>query len=101
MTDPKQLNDLVQQAAFRIVQVLNVFEDQPPHIRQQAEQFVMRRVMHMKNGMHPQDPASTIDGDQFIVVVEEPENTPVPPVDEPVEEPPVEDPPEDPETPSP
>lgn len=86
MTDSKQLNDLVQQAAFRIVQVLNVFEDQPPHIRQQAEQFVMRRVMHMKNGLHPQDPSSIIDGDQFITVIEEPKEAPVPPVNDPGEQ---------------
>lgn len=72
-----------QRAAFQIVKAMSVFDNEPEHIRQQAEQIIMQRVQRMRGGEH-----QVIEGDLLIKVVEEPtvEPEPVEPLPEPTAE---------------
>ena len=87
---PDKLNELTQQAAFRVAKAFSVFDDLPEELRNHAQQVVMQRVQHIRNGVNV-----VVDGPGLIrEIIEEPP-APEVPVEEPpkVEEVPVEEPP--------
>lgn len=63
----QQLNDRTSAAAFKIVRALAAFENEPPHIRQQAEQLIMHRVQQMRNGVR-----DIVEGDHLVKEILEP-----------------------------
>lgn len=69
-----------QRAAFQIVKAMSVFDNEPEHIRQQAEQIIMQRVQLMRGGDQ-----QVIDGAELVKEYVEPivEPEPVEPLPEP------------------
>lgn len=59
-----------KRAAFLIVQALNIFKNEPPQIRQQAQQIIMQRVNRMMNGDN-----SIIEGEGLVTVIPEANET--------------------------
>lgn len=63
----KQYTEMTQQAAYKIVRAMSVFDNEPEHIRHQAEQIIMQRVQLMRGGQNV-----IIDGDDLIKEYVEP-----------------------------
>jgi len=62
---------MTQKAAYQIMRAMAVFNNEPEHIRQQAEQIIMQRVQLMRAGS-----GEVIEGDHLIREFVEPEPTP-------------------------
>jgi hypothetical protein len=50
MKTDAELETLVKQAAWRVLQAFELFKDEPAHVRQQAEQLIMQHVQRFRNG---------------------------------------------------
>jgi hypothetical protein len=73
MKSAKQYNEMTQKAAYQIMRAMAVFNNEPEHIRHQAEQIIMQRVQLMRSGSQ-----EIIDGDHLVREFVEPTPEPEP-----------------------
>lgn len=69
-------NTMAQVAAYKIVQALDTFKDEPEDIRRQAEQIIAQRVSLMRRGQ-----PLTVEGDGLVTEVVEETPAPEPKVE--------------------
>ena len=50
MKTMEEYNEMSKEAAFLIVKAVRLFQNEPPHVRQQAETIIMQRVQRMMTG---------------------------------------------------
>jgi hypothetical protein len=71
MKSDQEYDLLVKQTAYKIIQALSVFQDEPAHIRSQAHQVVMNRVRSILEGSEN----LIVEGHGLVTEVPEPGQT--------------------------